>query len=259
MNLLANARDAMPEGGSCFITTIRKEVKTEEAASLSMEAGDCMLISITDTGTGMSTDTQSHVFEPFFSTKGDKGNGIGLATAYGIIRQCGGAINFLSQQNHGTTFSIYLPVTTCELQVGSGEVQEQDDLRASAPWQVLVVEDLPDARLYACSVIRSAGYKVMEAESGEKALELAHNARGAIDLLFTDVVMPGMNGRELAERFAAQWPGIHILFTSGYADDEVALHGVVQDRIQFIAKPYVPQHLLSKIKTTLAQEGLRLS
>jgi two-component system cell cycle sensor histidine kinase/response regulator CckA len=258
MNLIANARDAMPDGGSCFITTIRKEVRTEEATALGIEPGDCMLISITDTGTGMSSDTQAHVFEPFFSTKGEKGNGIGLATAYGIIRQCGGAINFLSQQDHGTTFSIYLPLTTRELQAGSNETLEQGDLRASAPWQVLVVEDQPDVRLYACSVLRSAGYKVLEAESGEKALELARSARGAIDLLFTDVVMPGMNGRELAERFALQWPGIHILFTSGYADDEVALHGVVQDRIQFIAKPYVPQHLLSKVKTTLAQEGLRL-
>lgn len=258
MNLLANARDAMPDGGSCFITTIRKQVQPEEAASLGIEPGECMLISITDTGTGMSPDTQSHVFEPFFSTKGDKGNGIGLATAYGIVRQSGGAINFLSQPDHGTTFSIYLPLTTRELQAGNSEALEQGDLRASAPWQVLVVEDQPDVRLYACSVLRSAGYKVLEAESGEKALELARSTRGSIDLLFTDVVMPGMNGRELAERFSAEWPGVHILFTSGYADDEVALHGVVQDRILFIAKPYVPQHLLSKVKSTLAQEGLRL-
>lgn len=252
MNMLANARDAMPEGGECYISTSRRQVLEEEAAALGMKPGICVLLCVTDTGQGMSEQTREHIFEPFFSTKGDKGSGIGLATAYGIIRQCGGCISFLSEPGLGTTFSIYLPYTTEQAQPAAAPEPEEADLSAAAPYTVLVVEDQSDVRLYASSVLRSAGYKVLQAESGERALELLRSRDGRVDLLFTDVVMPGMNGRELAEICAREWPALRILFTSGYADDEVALHGVLQDRMAFIAKPYVPQHLLSRIKSTLA-------
>lgn len=251
MNMLVNAKDAMPEGGKCFISTDKRELQAAEAGALGVTPGEFVVIAVTDTGSGMSQETQDHVFEPFFSTKGDKGTGIGLATAYGIIRQSGGVITFQSEAGIGTTFTICLPVTEGAYVEQEDHEQQSLDLKASSPRTILVVEDQPDVRLYACSVLRSAGYKVLEADSGGKALELAQQQRGRIDLLFTDVVMPGMNGRELAERFQDTWPGIRILFTSGYADDEVALHGVAQDKILFISKPYIPQHLLSKLKIIL--------
>jgi PAS domain S-box-containing protein len=252
LNLVVNAKDAMPDGGLFSLTTDIVELDATAAAGLRVEAGTYITVAAADTGTGMSRETQEKIFEPFFTTKGEKGSGFGLATAYGIIRQCKGAIHFHSELNGGTTFTLYLPVTTVTRE-SLTELEPRPALQAGGPQTILVVEDQPDVRMYACSVLQSAGYQVLEAESGDKALGVARAHGQPIDLLFTDVVLGGMNGRELAEQFLLQHPDTRCLFTSGYADDEVALYGVIQDRIAFLSKPYSPHDLLLKLREVLTE------
>lgn len=252
LNVLVNAKDAMPQGGSSVIATSKVVISPSEATLLEVTVGEYVLVTISDTGQGMTEEVKEHIFEPFFSTKGEKGSGIGLATVYGILRQCGGSISFTSAINQGTTFYIYFPVLEIdERAIENSSKNVVQDLDATKPFKVLVVEDQEEVRLYASAVLRSAGYQVLEAQSGEQALDVAERNNGEIDLLFTDVVMTGMNGRELSELFEKRWPKIKILFTSGYADDQVALHGVSQDIIQFISKPYMPQYLLKKLREIL--------
>ncbi len=252
LNLVVNAKDAMPDGGLFTLTTDIVQLDLVEAAGLRVDPGTYITVAATDTGVGMSRETQEKIFEPFFTTKGEKGSGFGLATAYGIIRQCKGAIRFHSEVDSGTTFTLYLPVTYLTREA-LAEAAPKPTLQADGPQTILVVEDQPDVRMYACSVLQSAGYQVLEAESGDKALGVARAHPEPIDLLFTDVVLGGMNGRELAEKFRLQHPDTRSLFTSGYADDEVALYGVIQDRIAFLSKPYSPHDLLTKVKSVLAE------
>ncbi|MDY6981570.1 MAG: PhnD/SsuA/transferrin family substrate-binding protein [Pseudomonadota bacterium] len=250
LNLVVNAKDAMPDGGLFSLTTDVVELDSAAAAGLRVDPGMYITVAAIDTGVGMSRETQEKIFEPFFTTKGEKGSGFGLATAYGIVRQCKGAIRFHSELHHGTTFTMYLPVT----QVSRDSLIDNETrppLEADGQRTILVVEDQPDVRMYACSVLQSAGYEVLEAESGDKALAVASAYQQPIDLLFTDVVLGGMNGRELAETFLRQYPDTRCLFTSGYADDEVALYGVIQDRIAFLSKPYSPHDLLAKARDVL--------
>ncbi|MEY4642365.1 MAG: hypothetical protein RLZZ227_2359 [Pseudomonadota bacterium] len=256
LNLVVNAKDAMPEGGHFTISTDIANVDLVEAAGLRVAPGLYISVAVIDTGVGMSRETQEKIFEPFFTTKGEKGSGFGLATAYGIIRQCKGAINFHSSMNAGTTFTLYLPVTEITWSAFA-ETETKPPLLADTQRTILVVEDQTDVRMYACSVLQTAGYEVLEAESGDKALEIAAATLQTIDLLFTDVVLGGMNGRELSEKFQLLYPGTRFLFTSGYADDEVALFGVLQDRIAFLSKPYSPRDLLTKVKNILAEVGQR--
>jgi CheY-like chemotaxis protein len=256
LNLVVNAKDAMPDGGHFSMTTDVVHLDLVEAAGLRVDPGLYIAVAVTDTGVGMSRETQEKVFEPFFTTKGEKGNGFGLATAYGIIRQCRGAINFYSSVNAGTTFTLYLPVTDIT-RASLAETETEPALEAEGQRTILVVEDQTDVRMYACSVLQTAGYEVLEAESGDKALKIAASTTQTIDLLFTDVVLGGMNGRELSEIFQLQYPDTRFLFTSGYADDEVALFGVIQDRIAFLSKPYSPHDLLTKVRTVLADAGPR--
>jgi PAS domain S-box-containing protein len=252
LNLVVNAKDAMPDGGVFSLTTDIVQLDLVEAAGLRVDPGTYITVAAADTGVGMSRETQEKIFEPFFTTKGEKGSGFGLATAYGIIRQCKGAIHFHSELGGGTTFTLYLPITTLTRE-SLADAEPKPALEADGPQTILVVEDQPDVRMYACSVLQAAGYQVLEAESGDKALDLAHAHKQPIDLLFTDVVLGGMNGRELAEKFVLQHPDTRCLFTSGYADDEVALYGVIQDRIAFLSKPYSPHDLLTKVKSMLAE------
>jgi PAS domain S-box-containing protein len=252
LNLVVNAKDAMHDGGLFSLTTDIVELDASTAAGLRIDPGTYITVAAADTGAGMSRETQEKIFEPFFTTKGEKGSGFGLATAYGIIRQCKGAIHFHSELNSGTTFTLYLPVTSLTRE-SLAEVEPRPALEADGPQTILVVEDQPDVRMYACSVLQAAGYQVLEAESGDKALGIARAHQQPIDLLFTDVVLGGMNGRELAETFRLQHPGTRSLFTSGYADDEVALYGVIQDRLAFLSKPYSPHDLLAKVKEVLRE------
>jgi PAS domain S-box-containing protein len=247
LNLVVNAKDAMPNGGVFSLTTDVIELDAAAAAGLRVVPGAYITVAATDTGVGMSRETQEKIFEPFFTTKGEKGSGFGLATAYGIVRQCKGAIQFHSEPGHGTTFTMYLPVTHISRDTFA-DADARPPLEADGQRTILVVEDQPDVRMYACSVLQSAGYEVLEAESGDKALAVARAYAQPIDLLFTDVVLGGMNGRELAETFLQQYPDTRCLFTSGYADDEVALYGVIQDRIAFLSKPYSPHDLLAKAR-----------
>jgi PAS domain S-box-containing protein len=252
LNFVVNAKDAMPDGGHFSITTDICQLDANEAEGLGVNAGEYITVSVSDNGSGMSRETQEKIFEPFFTTKGEKGNGFGLATAYGIIRQCRGTIRFQSEVNVGTTFVLYLPVTDQDKEA-RGDTEPKPALHADGPRTILVVEDQPDVRMYACSVLQAAGYQVLEADSGARALGIARAHPQPIDLLFTDVVLGGMNGRELAEEFQQQFPQTPFLFTSGYADDEVALYGVIQDRIAFLSKPYSPHDLLTKVKSVLEE------
>jgi two-component system cell cycle sensor histidine kinase/response regulator CckA len=252
MNFVVNARDAMPNGGEFHLTTERCQIDARAAMQLNIEEGEYIRLIVRDTGTGMTREVQEKVFEPFFTTKGDRGNGFGLATTYGIVKQCRGGITFQSELGVGTTFTLYFPVT--EDKVDLRPIQDTPAAPlSSGPRTVMVVEDEREVRIFACLLLQTAGFKVLEAESGIQALKLAQTHRGPIDLLFTDVVLGDISGSKMAEKFKLLFPATPVLFTSGYANDEIALHGVMQDRIAFIAKPYSPATLLARIRTLFEQ------
>ena len=242
INLAVNARDAMPDGGTLTITV--------EPGSLhaSDDAGDGVLLTLTDTGVGMDEDVQKHLFEPFFTTKErGKGTGLGLATVHAAVSQAGGQIDVSSTLGVGTTFRVWLPSaqmppdpkSVARIGVaGQGET-------------VLVVEDEPAVRRVAVEVLRESGYEVLEAEGADAALALAREYRGSIDLLLTDVIMPGKNGRALADELRVVRPRVLVLFTSGYTDDLIARHGVLDEVTSFLQKPYTADDLLAKVQRLL--------
>ncbi len=248
MNFVANAKDAMPDGGKLEITTRLCQVEGAQASQLNLESGAFIMLQVSDNGIGMSQDVQSKIFEPFFTTKGERGTGFGLATAYGIIKQCKGSITFHSEPDVGTTFTLYLPVTTVKLATPPPK-PTITALPGNGPRTVLVVEDEHDVRSFACLLLQNAGITVIECDSGMQALELAKAHAGEIDLLFTDVVLGDISGIKLAEQFQRLFPATPVLFTSGYANDELALGEIIKGRTGFIAKPYSPATLLVSIKT----------
>jgi CheY-like chemotaxis protein len=255
MNLVVNARDAMPRGGTITIATSDVVVNGSIPGAVGeIQPGSYVSLSVSDTGVGIDTKTLPHIFEPFFSTKGEAGTGLGLSTVYGIVRQNQGGIAVSSERSQGTTFTIYLPHTErLPVELPSDAPKSEDAPRG--PSTVLVVEDQDEVRGFATSVLRAAGYQVLEAASGDEALAVADGHRGRIHLLLTDVVLRGMNGRELSEHFTARHVDARVLFTSGYADDVIARQGVLQGSIPFLAKPYSSQRLLSKVKAVLDQDG----
>ncbi len=250
MNLAVNARDAMPRGGKLTIEVSRVEVDEDFASQhAGIAPGAYVQLSVTDTGTGMSKDVQARMFDPFFTTKEKgKGTGLGLSTVFGIVRQSGGTIWAYSEIGHGTTFKIYLP--------NRQDAQAQTSITA-APKRVggtetiLVVEDEPQVRSIVRGILTRAGYTVLEAEHGAAALELCHRATTPIQLVLTDVVMPVMSGRELVERLATVLPGAKVLFMSGYTDDTVVHHGVLDQGIAYLQKPIVPDALTKKVREVL--------
>src|SRR5882724_959377 len=252
MNLAVNARDAMPNGGKLTLETGNVDLDEVYAADhYPARAGPFVLLAVSDTGIGMSEETQAHMFEPFFTTKEKgKGTGLGLATVYGIIKQSGGFIWVYSEVGHGTTFKLYLPRVQ-ELAERASEPAKAPARAARGTETVLVVEDEAPVRSVARQVLERHGYTVLEAPSAEVALDIATRYSGAIHLLLTDVVMPGLNGRELASRLATLRPDARVIFMSGYTDDAVTRHGVLEPGSTYVQKPFTPDAIARKVREVL--------
>ena len=255
MNLAVNARDAMPQGGKLTIETANVEM--DEAyvrGHAAARAGSCVLLAVSDTGVGMNEQTQARIFEPFFTTKEQgKGTGLGLATVYGIVKQADGFIWVYSELDHGTTFKIYLPRIDEPAQGAPARAAVGAPPRGAET--VLVVEDGAAVRTVTRQILVRQGYAVLEAPDPETALRLAAGHQGPIHLLVTDVVMPKMNGRALADRLTALYGDVKVLFVSGYTDDAIVRHGVLEPGIMFLQKPFTPDALARKVREVLDRKG----
>jgi PAS domain S-box-containing protein len=259
MNLAVNARDAMPQGGRLTIEACNVELDESFGhAPAMLSPGKYVLLAVTDNGCGMNAETQAHIFEPFYTTKEKgKGTGLGLATVYGIVKQSGGYIWVYSEPGHGTTFKIYLPRIEEESAAAGRDVRPDTRSLQRGSETVLLVEDEKGVRDLAREYLEMIGYTVIDAESGHTALELASMHAGTIDLLMTDVVMPGISGRELADRVVQVRPGIKVLFMSGYTDQAVVHHGILQDNAVLLQKPFTLATLASKLREILAAESVQ--
>ncbi len=268
MNLAVNARDAMRDGGKLTITTANAGWGGGPNAIMPASAGEAadaahtyVQLSVRDTGCGMDKETQERIFEPFFTTKGrGKGTGLGLATVYGIVNQLGGQIFVASEPGQGTVFDIYLPASetgavSAESGVRNAEAGPATVDSAAMPGAgsgtVLLTEDEVVLRNLVSVILRQHGYTVLEAHGGKEAINRAAKHKGSIDLLVTDVVMPGMNGRQLAERLAPSRPNMKVLYMSGYTDDAIVRSGISQPGVHFLAKPFTPFALLAKVREVL--------
>jgi two-component system, cell cycle sensor histidine kinase and response regulator CckA len=253
MNLAVNARDAMPSGGKLHIQTTNIELDhayTREHPG--SKAGSYVMLAIADSGTGMSAETIAHIFEPFFTTKGvGQGTGLGLATVYGVVKQSNGYIGVGSALGKGTTFQIYLPRHLEAEEVPVAKVEAESTERPHGSEMILLVEDADPLRKLAQAFLESNGFRVLSAPNGEAALEIAGHHSGIFDLLLTDVVMPGMNGRVLAEQLSMRQPGLNVLFMSGYTDSFIAGHGVLQKGTNLLHKPFTEEILISKVREVL--------
>jgi two-component system cell cycle sensor histidine kinase/response regulator CckA len=250
MNLSVNARDAMPDGGKLTISLSNVELDATYTQGHSVVApGAYVLLSVSDTGTGMDDHIKAHVFEPFFTTKErGKGTGLGLATVYGIVKQSGGFIWVYSELGRGTTFKIYFPRVD-EVAPSVAMSAAPQSLRGTET--VLVAEDAGPVRAVTLQVLRRLGYTVLEAPDGQSALEIAAKHQGPLPLLITDVVMPEMSGRQLADRLKDQRPELKVLFVSGYTDDAITRHGILEPGIAFLQKPFTPESLARKVRDVL--------
>jgi CheY-like chemotaxis protein len=253
INLAVNARDAMPQGGKLTIATSSAELdETFTHPYPDLPPGPYVMLTVSDTGIGMDEATKTHLFEPFFTTKGAReGTGLGLATVYGIVKQSAGHIVVHSELGQGTAFTIYFPVVD--------DVISSDKPHAglkSPPLgneTILLTEDEPAVLALARHALEMHGYTVLEAGQSDSALDIAEGHKGPIHLLVTDVVMPGMSGRELSERLAAVRPDLKVLYLSGYTDDAVIRHGVLQAETAFLQKPFTPSSLAAKVREVLDQ------
>ncbi len=257
MNLAVNARDAMPRGGKLTIESRNVELDADYAdRHIAVKPGSFVMVSVTDAGSGMDAATRERIFEPFFTTKEKgKGTGLGLSTVYGIVKQSGGNIWVYSEPEHGTTFKVYLP----RVDAPAAQPNQRPALAmATGSERLLIVEDEDAVRRLAERILQGAGYEVLIAANGADALRLCENHSGAIDLLLTDVVMPQMGGRDLAERLATQCPQLKVLFMSGYTDNAIVHHGVLDPDTRFIGKPFTAAELTRKVREVLDEkDGLR--
>jgi len=251
LNLVVNARDAMPDGGRLTIETSNVELDREYVAHHAVvEPGPYVMLTVSDTGTGMDEATQARIFEPFFTTKGQgRGTGLGLATVYGVVKQSGGYIWVYSEIDHGTTFKVYLPQVSSE----SEKLPLEKIASGPAPGTetILFVEDEESVRELVGEYLQARGYQIIEASDGLQALDLAAKHQGAIQLLITDVVMPRLSGRELATRLAAKRPGLKVLYISGYTDDSIFRHGVLEGGMAFLQKPFNLKSIAQKVREVL--------
>lgn len=250
MNLTVNARDAMPQGGKITIATAN--VKIDQAYSRQhpyLKPGPYVMLTVSDTGIGMDAETRTRIFEPFFSTKADgKGTGLGLSTVFGIVKQSAGAINVYSEPGHGTKFKVYFP--QCEEVPVAIQPDETTPIRGGSE-TILLVDDAAPLRGLTRLLLEGCGYTVLDSGDPAEAISIAGRYKGSLPLLITDVVMPGFSGRILAERLAAARPETKVLYTSGYADDEVAQHGLVGADCAFLEKPFSRDALIRKVREVL--------
>jgi PAS domain S-box-containing protein len=256
MNLVINARDAMPNRGKLMLETANVSFDQDSVGRYpELKPGDYVMLAISDTGTGMSEEVKARVFEPFFTTKGvGEGTGLGLSTCYGIIKQSGGHINVYSEPGRGTTFKIYLPQVEPQAKISIPRLDAPD--LPGGTETILLVEDDPALREMAAALLRRLGYSVLAANHGIEALSLCHQRdTGRIDLLFTDVVMPHMSGKELADRVRALYPHTKILFTSAYTENAIVHQGVMDKGAVLLQKPFTPTALARKVREMLDQPG----
>ena len=256
MNLVVNARDAMPRGGRVTIETTNTTLDANsDLEHVSVKPGEYVMLTVSDTGSGMDQATLGRIFEPFFTTKDlGKGTGLGLSTVYGIVKQSGGNIWVYSEPGMGTVFKVYLP------RIDNADAPTIDKLgyEATAPRgteTILLVEDEDVVRGLTRKILMQAGYNVLDAAGGEEAIRLCRTHAGAIDLLLTDVVMPGISGKEIADRLLELRPETRILFMSGYTDEAIVQHGVLDEGVEFIQKPFTWVGLARKVRDVLNSNG----
>ena len=255
MNLVVNARDAMPQGGKLTIAT--NNVTLDESYTPSktgVTPGDYVMLSVSDTGTGITDEVKARLFEAFCTTKPlGKGTGLGLATCKTIVQQSGGHIDVYSELGKGTTFNIYFPRVAEPLDVSARPIHAGPLPRGTET--LMVVEDEPSVRHLACGVLHNQGYEILSASNGQDALHVAREHKGApIRLVVTDVIMPLMGGKVMAEWLKATYPDLKILFTSGYTDDAISHHGVLEKGVEFLPKPYTPAGLARRVRQILDEK-----
>jgi signal transduction histidine kinase len=256
MNLVVNARDAMPSGGKLTIETGTVQLsESYSARQLGIQPGQHVTISISDTGVGMDEETQSHLFEPFFTTKGPgRGTGLGLATAYGIIRQSGGSIGIVSQLGKGATARIYLPVAEANAQAEAVPEKTTAVERLTGAETVLLVEDEARVRKLIVDILAARGYRVLEATRGNEAVRLAAAHKGPIHLAVVDVVMPEMSGPDVVRQIQPAHPDMRVLYISGYTDEAMVHHGILESGAAFLQKPFLPGVLAQRVREVLDAE-----
>jgi CheY-like chemotaxis protein len=249
MNLVVNARDAMPHGGKLIIETANVDLDQARAAQVGAEPGPYVMLAVTDNGIGMDSATQARIFEPFFTTKEvGKGTGLGLATVFGIVQQSGGSISVESEPGRGTTFSVYLPRTD---ETGESELEHRYPVLGALEGSetILLVEDEEQVRTLVRAILQSFGYQVLDAQTGGDALLVSEKHAGAIDLLLTDVIMPHISGPQLAQRLSRMVT--KVLYMTGYTEDSMVRQGLINSSVALLQKPITTEALVRKVREVL--------